>query len=91
VWNKFPALRKLKFKEVLTARLAYGSLSDKNLAFNLSSEQMVQAPYRVPYLETGMGIENILKVLRVDAVWRLNYHVPTANRFGIRLYLTLQF
>lgn len=91
IWNKFPALRKLKFKEVLTARLAYGSLSERNRMFNLSEVQNVRAPSVIPYLETGLGIENILKVLRVDAVWRLNYHVPTADRFGIRIYLTLQF
>jgi len=91
IWNKFPALRKLKFKEVITGRMAYGSLNHFNQDFNLSGIQDVKAPTQIPYLETGIGLENILKVLRVDAVWRLNYHVPTANRFGIRFYLTLQF
>ena len=91
IWNKFPALRKLKFKEVFTARLAYGSLSPENQAFNLSGLQNVRAPHVTPYLETGAGIENILKVLRIDAVWRLNYHTLSADRFGIRFNLTLQF
>lgn len=91
IWNKFPALRKLKFKEVFTARLAYGSLSKENLDFNLSEFQNVKAPHATPYLETGIGIENILKVLRIDAVWRLNYHTMSADRFGIRFNLTLQF
>lgn len=91
IWNKFPALRKLKFKEVLTARMAYGSLSERNRIFNLYQQQGVQAPKAIPYLEAGMGLENILKVLRVDALWRLNYHVPTADNFGIRFHLTIQF
>ena len=91
IWNKFPALRKLKFKEVITARLAYGRINEKNQLFNLSDTQQVQAPSQEPYMEAGMGIENILKVLRIDAVWRLNYHVPTATNFGIRFYLALQF
>jgi hypothetical protein len=91
IWNKFPALRKLKFKEVITARLAYGRINEKNQIFNLSDTQRVQAPSQEPYMEAGMGIENILKVLRIDAVWRLNYHVPTATNFGIRFYLALQF
>lgn len=91
IWNKFPALRKLKFKEVLTARMAYGSLSNQNRLLNLSEIQQVFAPQKPPYLEAGAGIENILKVLRIDAVWRLNYHTPYTDRFGIRFYLTLQF
>jgi hypothetical protein len=35
-------------------------------------------------MEAGVGIENIFRLLRIDAVWRLNYlqnkNVPT---FGI--------
>ena len=26
-----------------------------------------------PYLEVGVGVENILKILRVDFLWRLSY------------------
>lgn len=83
LWNQLPLLRKLKWKEVLTARVAYGSLTQANLALNetivnrgdgTSFLQQIKAPTKVPYLEAGAGLYNIFKVLRVDAIWRLNYH-----------------
>jgi hypothetical protein len=97
----------LKWKEVLTFRLAWGTLSPDNLQLNnvwLPDEeggayhQQIKAPATIPYLEAGAGLYNIFKVLRVDAVWRLNYHdarwrtdpsIPKANwgrfnNFGLR-------
>jgi hypothetical protein len=45
-----------------------------------------------PYVEASAGVENILKVFRVDAFWRLTYRRPTvpANfglKFGFQLML----
>jgi Family of unknown function (DUF5686)/CarboxypepD_reg-like domain len=83
LWNQLPLLRKLKWKEVLTCRVAWGSLTAQNQAFNQANilridgttfHQQIKAPTRVPYLEAGAGLYNIFKVLRVDAIWRLNYH-----------------
>ena len=113
-WNKLPLLRHLKWKEVLTARLAWGSLSDKNLALNNviiqhpdrgTYHQTITAPEKEPYLEAGVGISNILKVIRIDGIWRLNYHdlryqtdptIPKSNwgrfnNFGIRFDLDITF
>jgi hypothetical protein len=42
------------------------------------------------YFEAGVGIENILKVFRVDAVWRLSYlDHPGIQPFGIRFGLQI--
>jgi hypothetical protein len=69
--------RYLRWKEVLTFRLAYGSLSPGNRALNAgNTEVSVQAPDRTPYMELGFGIENILKVARIDFIWRLNNRNP---------------
>lgn len=45
-----------------------------------------------PYLEAGVGIDNILTFLRIDYVWRLTYrdHAGT-DRHGIRLQLHISF
>jgi hypothetical protein len=47
----------------------------------------------IPYWEAGAGIENIFRIIRVDAIWRLSHlnddlnpHVP---RFG--LFISLYF
>lgn len=112
-WNQLPLLRKLKWKEVVHARAAWGSLSPQNAALNNVDvptegglfQQRIQAPTAIPYVEAGAGLYNIFKVLRVDAIWRLNYHdlrwktdpsIPKANwgkrnNFGLRFDLTLTF
>lgn len=82
LWRKIPLLRRLKFRLIQTGRLAWGSLSKANRQFNSLTEaeagfsQTVQAPNRVPYIELGVGVENVLKILRIDYVWRLTYKNP---------------
>ncbi len=45
-----------------------------------------------PYVEVGAGIENILKVLRLDYVWRLTYRdLPGIDRSGLRISLHMTF
>ncbi|MDX1943232.1 MAG: DUF5686 family protein [Saprospiraceae bacterium] len=92
-FNKVPLFRKLKWREVASFKAVIGSISDENLTanqlnlFNPSESENYngfRAPSREPYMEAGIGIENILKIIRVDAVWRLNYlDNPQANRFSI--------
>lgn len=82
LWNKLPLLRKLKWKEAVHLRAAWGTLSPDNQALNNVDvptedgvfEQRIKAPTTEPYLEAGAGLYNIFKVFRVDAIWRLNYH-----------------
>lgn len=113
-WNKLPLLRKLKFKEVVHVRAAWGTLTQANLDLNNLRlpqrdgsvyDQQIKSPDQMPYLEAGAGLYNILKVLRVDAIWRLNYHdlsylsnpnIPKANwgrfnNFGLRFDLKITF
>ena len=45
-----------------------------------------------PYVEVCAGIHNIFKLLHVEYVRRLNYnHLPTANKWGIRLMIRTVF
>ncbi len=97
--RKFPLIRRLKLKELWTFRLAYGSLSPQNLQTNNTLTQSIKAPNSQPYMEIGIGIENILKVLRLDFLWRLNYKNPvTPERiakyqynYGLRVNMNLKF
>ncbi|MCX6257823.1 MAG: DUF5686 family protein [Bacteroidia bacterium] len=88
--NKIPLLRKLKLREVAYGRGLIGSLSDDH-------SKIVDFPTNLhgltkPYYEAGVGIENILKIIRVDAVWRLSYlDNPEIQKFGLRVSLQLQF
>jgi len=45
-----------------------------------------------PYMEVGVGVENILKVLRFDYVWRLTYrNLPGIDKSGLRISLHMTF
>ena len=45
-----------------------------------------------PYLEAGIGLDNIFTILRIDYVWRLTYrdHAGT-DRHGVRIQLHFNF
>jgi len=90
-FNKVPALRKLKWREVAGCKLLIGSVNPKN-------EQMLIFPPTLrglnngPYSEADLGVENIFKFLRIDALWRLSYlNDPNVSRFAIMGTLQLIF
>lgn len=82
----FRWIPKLKFRQFYTIKTLWGSLSDANKALNFKPGYDFQTLDGKTYLELGTGIDNILKVLRVDFVWRvLPTPLPkeTSRRFGI--------
>lgn len=88
--NRIPLLRRLKFREVATGKILVGSISDAN-------KNCVKFPdglneLKKPYAEVGVGVENILNVIRIDAIWRLSYlDNPNIQIFGLRAGLQLVF
>ena len=46
-----------------------------------------------PYMEVSVGIENILKCIRVDYVWRITHRHPAykIDRSGVRVALHFTF
>ena len=83
-FGKIPLIRRLGWREEVSLRAAWGSLSDRNNG-NLAKIDAadIQAPMlfpngtsslgRQPYFECGAGISNILKFIRVDCFWRITY------------------
>ncbi len=95
LFNKIPLFRKLKWREVVTARGMIGSLTNENITFNTEKNgTTIQAPAE-GYYEVGMGVENIFKFLRVDIIWRLSYleetQLSSPDQFGIRVDLAVRF
>ena len=81
-----PITRKLKFRQFWTAKFLRGSLSQENKDYNTSSDYTFESLDGRTYLELGTGVDNILKVLRFDFVWRvLPQPLPSIaqQRFGI--------
>jgi hypothetical protein len=82
--NKIPLLRKLKWREVVTIKGVWGTVEDKNRK-TLLFPTTLKALDKGPYLEASAGVENIFKIFRVDAFWRLNYQLPRAiDNFGFK-------
>lgn len=93
-FNKIPLLKKMNLRTVVTGKALWGTLSDKNL--NQNSALAFPAglsDLSKPYFEAGVGIENIFKIARIDAVWRLSHldTRPNIEKFGIRGTLQLRF
>ncbi|MEX2595722.1 MAG: DUF5686 family protein, partial [Salibacteraceae bacterium] len=89
-FNKVPLFRKLKWREVATFRGAVGRLSDKHRAEMEFPDDLYTLDK--PYMETGVGIENIFNLFRVDALWRLTYlDNPDVVPFGIRTTFQIDF
>ena len=96
--NRLPLIKRLRLREVLTLRGIWGSLSDKNnpaaddAVFLFPADALCQPMGDKPYMEAGVGLDNIFTILRVDYVWRLTYrdHAGT-DRHGIRIQLHFNF
>ncbi len=87
-FNKVPLLRKLKLREVAQIKGLVGSLENKNLNYSLFPSTL--SGLSKPYFETSIGVENILKMLRIDYIWRLSYlDHPDIKKHG--LMFTFQF
>jgi len=86
--NKIPLMRRLKWREQAQIRGVIGSVSSKNDKYAMMPEG--SHTLSKPYFEAGAGIENIFRIIRIDAIWRLSYlNHPNASNFGV--FISLQF
>ena len=78
--NYVPLFKKLKWRELIWVKSLAGKLSRENQIYSkLPSFSYVLSK---PYVEAGLGIENIFRFFRIDGVWRLSYlDHPGAVRF----------
>jgi len=96
--NKIPGIQWLKLREVAGFKAIYGGLRPENASelFALpQDDQGRQATFgfgQEPYMEFNIGIENILNIIRIDYVRRLNYlNHPNISKNGFRLSVNLTF
>jgi hypothetical protein len=95
IMDRIPLINKLKLRLVYTGKMVIGSYSDahnKEMLLPFYSNRITR-----PYYEVSVGLENILKFIRVDAIWRLSYRNnldlndnPIPN-FGIKFVFTSDF
>ena len=96
ILNRIPLLNKLKLREVVSFRAIIGSLSEKNNPV-FGAEGLYALPVgtkmmtKMPYMEFTVGLENILKFLRVDYVRRISYieGLSEAEKHGVKISIRI--
>lgn len=97
--NKIPLIDRLKLREYLSAKVLYGGVRKENnpaltnglYNFPVTSNGTF-ALGNTPYVEAGVGIGNILKVLRIDVIRRFNYlDHPGVSPYGIKFTISPDF
>ncbi len=101
-FNKIPLIKRLGWREIISFKGVYGSVTDKNnpnvtpgLMLFPTDEFGNTTTYTLegtPYVEVSAGIGNILKFFRVDYVQRLTQlENPNVANNGIRVRFKFDF
>lgn len=99
--NRLPLIKKLKWREYISVKGMWGTLTDKNNPFleaNRNSQMLFQFPEsarlmdkKTPYWELTVGVHNIFKLFAIDYVRRMNYNGPGIKKNGVRFGFMLSF
>ncbi len=89
-FDRIPLVKKLKLRLVTTGKIAIGEISDRHQK-EMLLPGFVKHFSGIPYAETSIGIENILKVIRIDLVWRMTHLDPGMSPLGIRAKFAFNF
>lgn len=88
--NHMPLMRKLKWREVAHFKILIGDLKQRETDYIAFPENLDDL--NTPYMEAGVGVENIFKFFRVDAIWRLSYlDKPDILPFGVFAKMQVRF
>lgn len=100
ILNEVPLLKKLKLRELVTCKVLYGGINKINnpdyqtdlfkFPVDNNGVPLTYTFAKQPYIEAGIGISNILKVLRIDLIKRFTYlNHPNVSSLGIRMQIRL--
>jgi hypothetical protein len=104
LFNRIPGIRKLNWRLIANFDALWGSLSKENQAVS-SAKPLPDGGRPVffgalngakPYMEVGYGIDNIFKLIRIQAIHRLDYlddgpnGIPI-NSFALKASATISF
>ena len=80
--NQLPLVRKLKWRELLYARSVIGDVVNNHEAEMLFPNGLSSLNGK-PYVEVGVGIENVFKFVRIDYIVRLTNRGTGVSNSGI--------
>lgn len=78
LFSFIPGIKHTKVRTVLTGRMLVGNITEKNR--NQNDPELIKNPPlalselgTTPYVEAGVGIENIVNIFRIDLIKRFTY------------------
>ncbi len=82
LFNQIPLVKHLNLREIVSIKILYGGLRDTHK--NILDFPSFVHPVQNPYMEIGVGIANIFKILNLQSIWRLSdISRPGTTRWGI--------
>lgn len=97
IFNRMPLFKKLKWRAIVTANVLFGGVARQDNKPTEDQEfktldqefKILKTPgVIIPYVEVSYGIENIVRLIRVEAFHRLTYYnkkkYPHDTNFGIK-------
>jgi hypothetical protein len=98
IFNRIPYFNRMRLREMINVKALWGHLSRRNnpadnpQLFTFPTDTHTTPMTNRPYIEASAGLDNILRVLCVEYVWRLTYrNNPEAPRWGVRIAFHLAF
>ena len=96
IFNRIPAIKKLGWRLLGSANIIYGGVREENRSYRLEDGEYVPEfgflKNNIPFVEVGYGIENIFKIVRIDAFHRLTYlDKPNASKFALKVGFQIKF
>ncbi len=73
ILGRIPLINRLDLREIISLKTAIGTLSDANRMGTKVLPLEGMSSLEIPYVEAGVGLSNIFRVVRVDAAWRLTH------------------
>jgi len=111
--NRIPLMKKLRLRTLIMTNMVYGRLKAENnvqiddqgndVTIVDDNGVVISESFSTlasePYIEVGAGIENILNLIRLDAVFRLNYndqkyldvYPRQVHNFGLKISFQFRF
>ena len=92
ILGHIPLIKKLDLREILTVKAVVGTLSDENRNGTDILPIAGLSSLEKPYVEAGVGLSNLLRVIRVDATWRLTHRLEDPRKnFRVTVGFDVQF
>lgn len=102
LFNKIPLLKRLKLREVWGAQMFYGKLSDHNrpdlsngvveFDTDVDGVPLTHGLGKTPYWEASAGVDNILRLFRLEYVRRLTHtNFPNISKDRLRFTMSINF